>query len=392
MVSASGGGYLRAVTRAAAPSVLHLATRAARPAGLFTPEEFAALGRFVAAHPELSPTPLERRKALARALGVKQLLLKDETERFALPAFKGLGAGFAIAQLRAAGRLGPGAMVVCASEGNHGRAVARAAREQGLRARVYVGAGVAAARAEAIALEGAEVVRVAGSYDDAVRTAAAEARAHGWQVISDTGYEGYEEIPRLIMLGYTRLMDEAAAQWKRKAPDVVIVPGGVGGLAAAVASWYAAHPEVPRARLVCVEPLSAACLLASARAGHAVRVAGPFDTIMGGLRCGEVSRTALPAVLEGFDAYVAIDDVWVRRAMLRLARPPEDDRPLAVGPCGAAGVATLLALQEDPALAPLAAHVGLDEESRVMTIVTEGVTEPDLYEAIVGGGGRGRPR
>jgi diaminopropionate ammonia-lyase len=378
--------------RALPPSRFHLGTPAAQPRGLFAAADFARLREFVEVNPTLGPTPLRKDKPLARELGLKQLLLKDETDRFALPAFKGLGAGFAIAALRARGALGAGATVVCASEGNHGRAVARAAREHGLRTRVYLGERVAQSRMEAIALEGAEVQRVAGSYDDAVRHAAAEASANGWTVISDTAYPGYEEIPRLIMLGYTRLMDEAAAQWKEKPPQLVLVQGGVGGLAAAVASWYAANPEISRARLVCVEPLAAACLLESAVAGRAVSVPGPHQTIMGGLRCGETSTAALPAVLEGFDAFLAIDDGWTRQAMLRLARPSPEKRAIAAGASGAAGLAALLALRDEPALAPLCDALAMGAKTRAMVIVTEGVTEPELYEEVVGGGAGTRQR
>lgn len=211
-------------------------------------------------------------------------------------------------------------------------------------------------------------------------------------MISDTAYPGYEEIPRLIMLGYTRLMDEAAVQWKAKPPHVVFVQGGVGGLAAAVASWYAAHPEVPRAKLVCVEPHSAACLMESAIAGRAVAVPGPHDTIMGGLRCGETSTAALPAVLEGFDAYMALDDGWTRLAMRRLARASRGHRPIAAGASGAAGLAAALALRDDAALAPLRRALDVGAQTRAMVIVTEGVTEPELYEAVVGGAGGTRLR
>lgn len=320
------------------------------------------------------------------------LRLKDETDRFALPSFKALGAGYAVAELLSRGLLPSGATLLCASEGNHGRAVARAARVHGLRARVFVSAQVGAERAEAIALEGAEIVRVDGSYDDAVRAVIAEAAATGAVIVSDTAWEGYEEIPRLITAGYMRLMDEAAGQWKSKPPDLVVVQGGVGGLAAAVASWYALHPELPRARLVVVEPLRAACLLASARAGACTVVPGPHETIMGGLRCGQPSRIAWPAIASGVDAFVAIDDDWVRQAMRLLARPPAGDRPRAVGTSGAAGVAALIALAREAALEPLRTALGISARTRAMAILTEGVTEPSLYEGVVGGAGSSRAR
>lgn len=339
--------------------------------------------RHFAAHPELAATPLVDLPALAAALGLGGLWAKDETARFGLPAFKGLGAGFAIAEMLREGQLGAGDVLVCASEGNHGRAVARAARQHGLRARVYVGAQVAASRAAAIAEEGAEVVRVAGSYDLAVRQAADDAARRGWQVISDTGYPGYDDVPHRIMLGYTRMWDECAAQWGDAPPDLVVVPGGVGGLAGAVASWYA-QARGARTRLLCVEPLNAACLLASAAAGEPVVVEGPHETILGGLRCGEVSHTAWPAVANGFDAYLALDDAYVRQAMRLLARPLPGDAQILGGACGGAGVAALLALRDDPVLAPLSDALGLDATTRALVIVTEGVTEPALFDEVCG--------
>ena len=150
--------------------------------------------------------------ALAADLGLGTLSAKDESARFGLNAFKLLGARFAIETLVAEGQLRAGGTVVCASEGNHGRAVARAARDAGCASRVYMARDVAQSRVDAIAGEGAEVVRVDGSYDDAVRILQEEAAAHGWTIVSDTAWPGYERIPFLIMLGYTRMMDEVRDQ------------------------------------------------------------------------------------------------------------------------------------------------------------------------------------
>jgi diaminopropionate ammonia-lyase len=368
------------------PSRFHLASRARSgeaSRGLFADEELATARRFFDDRPELKATPLRAAPALSASLGLGSLWLKDETDRFGLPAFKSLGAHFAVAQLAGAGRLLPETTLVCASEGNHGRAVARAARLAGLAARVYVGARVAQARADAIRAEGATVVRTGGTYDEAVRTAADDAARHGWMVVSDTGWAGYDEIPRLIMLGYTQMMEECARVWRDAPPDLVVVQGGVGGLAGAVASWWSARGGQARPRLVCVEPLAAPCLQASAAQGLPVRIEGPLDTIMGGLRCGEVSATAFPAVEGLYDAYVAIDDEWAREGMRRLARPSEGDPAIMAGPSGAAGVGALLALASDPALSLLRERLGLGARTSALAIVTEGVTEPDLFAATV---------
>jgi len=357
---------------------LHLAP-ARRPwaTGLFTDDEYARRRSFFTTR--VAPTPLVRLPALATRLGLGAVWVKDETARFGLPAFKSLGVEFAVEALRARGALEGATTLVCASAGNHGRAVARAARVAGLSARIYLDADVAPARVAAIASEGAEVVRVAGTYDDAVRLAADDAAATGSLVVSDTSWDGYERVPRDIMLGYTQVMDEAEAAWQADGPpDVFVVQAGVGGLLAAVASWSAWRYGEARPRLIAVEPARAACVQASARAGRPTAVAGPLTTIMAGLRCGEVSPLAFTALGDLVDAYVAVDDSWCRAAMRRLAVPAGTDPTMAVGASGAAGIAALLAVDAAPDVA-LRATLGLTAGARVMAIATEGVTEPDLW-------------
>ena len=348
---------------------------------LFTEADYARQRAFFAAHPELEPTPLRQLHALARSFGIGELLAKDETARFGLTAFKAAGATFAIDALWARGALAPGDTLVCASEGNHGRAVAHAARLADCRARVYMASSVAAARVRAIEGEGATVILVDGSYDIALRVMAAEAAAHGWRIISDTALDGEDvEVPRLIMLGYTRLMDEVAQQTSRP-PDVIFVPGGVGGLLAAVAEWATTSAERPR--VVGVEPVSAACLQASARAGYATPVPGPFDTVMGGLRCGEVSRAAFEVVRRSVDALLAIEDRWALDAMRLLAGGVGGDPVIHAGASGAAALGGLLAALGDPGVAGLKEHLGLGPASRVLVVVSEGVTDPELFAAVV---------
>lgn len=353
---------------------------------LFSEAEYRQQRAFFNAHPDFSPTPLRRLRGLARALGLADLRIKDETGRFGLNAFKAAGAMFAISALRESGSLRPGETLVCASEGNHGRAVARAARDANCPARVYLAASVTASRAAAIEAEGATVVRVAGTYDDALREMAKEALTYGWRVISDTALDGEPfEIPRLIMLGYTRLMDEVAAQWDDSAPpDTVLVPGGVGGLLAAVSDWVRTRSPSERPRVVCVEPVSAACLQVSARERRPTTVPGPFETSMGGLRCGEVSRAAFGAVQAGVSAFVAIEDQWAFDAMRQLASGKGGDAIVRAGASGAAALGGLLAILRDPALAEVRQGLGLGLGSRVLAIVTEGVTDPELFAAVVG--------
>jgi diaminopropionate ammonia-lyase len=338
---------------------------------------------FFDARPQLTPTATQALPALAREIGLAGLFAKDESGRFGLNAFKLLGARFAIETLRAEGALPSGATVVCASEGNHGRAVARAAREAGCSARVYMAHDAAPARVAAIAGEGADVIRVDGSYDDAVRILQKDAAAHGWTIVSDTAWPGYERIPFLIMLGYTHMMDEIRDQEAAigdQAFDAVFVQGGVGGLLCAIASWCAFHR--PECKVIGVEPTQAACLQASARAGHPVAVDGPLSTTLAGLRNREVSPPAFASLLPNVDAFMAIDDEWAHQAMRALAHPAAGDPAIAAGASGSAALGGLLALSREASMRTVKEHLGLGRHSRALVIVSEGVTDPDHWSAV----------
>jgi diaminopropionate ammonia-lyase len=204
--------------------------------------EYGAVRSFYSDRGQFPPTPLVRLRGLARLLNIREILLKDESTRFGLPAFKLLGVRYAVERLQQTGRLARRPLLVCATDGNHGRAVAHVAPQYGCTARIYVPGYTVPARISAIRNEGAEVVVVESSYDDAVAEATEFAARHGAEVVSDTSWPGYEEIPRWIMAGYTQIMNEVQEQWGIDGPpDFVLVQVGVGGLAAAVVSWLRHH-------------------------------------------------------------------------------------------------------------------------------------------------------
>lgn len=353
--------------------------------GLLTADDSARARDFFIHRPDSSPTPLRHLTALAGSLGIRDVLLKDESERFGINAFKILGVSFAIHRLLADGRLAPGGIVASATSGNHGRAVARAARQQGVDARIYVPDVTERARRQAIADEGAEVVVVSGTYEDAVRAAARDAAAHGWVVVADTSWPGYEEIPRWIMTGYSWLLEEAAIQWSPDPPpDVVLVQAGVGGLACAVASWCAQRFGSSRPRVVVVEPTTTACAQASVRAGRPVTVTGALDTVMAGLRCADISPMVWPILSGLVDAFVAIDDETTETTMNRLAHPLGGDPVVTAGASGASGVAALTAIMTERDLAPVREALNLSASSRALAICTEGATDPEHYRRTVG--------
>lgn len=329
--------------------------------------------------PHLAATPTTPLPDLAPALGLRHIAAKDESARFGLNAFKILGARFAVETLIADGQLHSGETVACASEGNHGRAVARAARDAGCAARVYMAGDTAQARVDAIAGEGATVVRVAGSYDDAVRILREEAAANGWTIVSDTAWPGYERVPFLIMLGYTRMMDEVfLPEAESREPKAIFVQGGVGGLLCAIASWCAFHR--PECKVISVEPTTAACLQASAQAGRPTVVTGELKTAMTGLRNREVSPLAFNALLPNVDAFLAIDDRWAFDAMRSLNRVG-----IRAGASGAATLGGLLALCQDAAMIETRRALALDASANVLVLVSEGVTAPELWASVVGG-------
>lgn len=340
---------------------------------------FEAARAAIRSWPGYTPTPLRRLDGLARAAGLGAIFLKDESGRFGLGSFKALGGGFAVA--RAIERRGPGITVTCATDGNHGRAVAWGAARVGCRCVIFVHEGVSLGRRRAIEAFGAEVRVVPGTYDDAVRRSAEVAAGEGWVLVSDTSFAGYEEIPRDVMQGYAVMAEEALDELADGPPTHVFLQGGVGGLAAAVAARLDRRFAAARPRIVVVEPDRAACLLASCRAGRPVAVAGDLDTVMAGLACGEPSLLAWRVLDELAHAFLAIPDHAAVAVMRLLAEGVGVDPPLVVGESGVAGLAGALAAAAAP---PLARALGLGPESRVLVFGTEGATDPEVYRAIVG--------
>ena len=346
--------------------------------------------------PEYAVTPLVDAPTLAASLGVGKVWVKDESWRLGLPAFKILGASWAVYKALEAhsggigewgnveelrGRLAPllPLTLVAATDGNHGRAVARMAKLLGLKARIFVPADMVPARIEAIRSEGAELVVVRGTYDEAVARSAEEEADGRCLVISDTSWPGYEDVPRWVIEGYSTILWEVEDELGRRGeggPTLVAVQIGVGAFAAAVTRHFRSPGVSPRPKILGVEPARAACALASAEAGSIVHLPGPHDSIMAGLNCGSPSVVAWPVVSKGVDVFVEIEDRWAREAMRMLA-----GAGIVSGETGAAGLAGLLALAREG----YRAELGLTEEARVLVFNCEGATDPGAYGRILAG-------
>ena len=323
---------------------------------------------FHRALPGYAPTALADLPALATELGVGRVLVKDESARLGLPAFKALGASWAVH--RAVGDRSAGAVtVVAATDGNHGRAVARFARRLGHPVRIFLPDGVSDVAAQAIRDEGAAVVVVGGSYDHAVAAAARAADDGDAVLVQDTAWEGYTDIPGWIVEGYATLFAEVDDQLGAAGagrPDLVVVPVGVGSLLHAALAHYRRDAAAGGTAVLAAEALAAACLAPSLAAGRPVTVETGI-TVMAGLNCGTPSALAWPLVEAGLDAVAAVtdaDDVRAARDLAALGVP--------AGPCGAASLAAARLALTGPGADDRRRHLGVTAGSTVVLVSTEG--------------------
>ena len=360
----------------------------------------AAAERYLGFREGHAPTPLHALPTLAAALGVGAVHIKDEGQRLGLGSFKALGGAYAVANLvleEAARQLGRPVDVAdlnspevrkvasamtfaCATDGNHGRSVAQGAQLVGARAVIFVHGGVSDARVAAIARFGAEMVRVEGTYDDSIVEAARVSAAKGWTVVSDTSWDGYERIPGLVMQGYTVIVREALRQLAEP-PTHVFVQAGVGGIAAALAGYFALLMGDKRPTFVVVDPARAACIFETAKAGHPVKIAHGAPTVMAMLECYDPSPLAWRVLSRVADGFMTVEDDDAVAVMNRLARPAGNDPKIVAGESGGAGLAGAIRAASDP---EIRLQLRLDASSRIFVVNTEGATDPARYAALVG--------
>lgn len=367
-------------------------------------EAFKLAHATISAWPGYAPTPLYSLDAMAAKAGVAAIYYKDEGVRFGLGSFKALGGAYAVARLLSreiARRRGgdepsidavlsgahadiiSGIKVCCATDGNHGRSVAWGAETFGCACEIFIHSTVSDGRKAAIEAYGARVTRTAGNYDDSVREAQETAVREGWFVVSDTSYPGYIDVPKDVMQGY-ELMAAEALDAMGAPPTHVFLQTGVGGMAAAIAAFFKRRFGEKRPLIILADPDQSACWVESIRSGAPTAVHGDLDTLMAGLACGEVSLLAWDILKETGDAVIAISDAQAVTMMRQLAEPAGRDAPIVAGESAVAGLAgLLLAAGDDSARAILQ----LGPDARVLVIGTEGDTDPELYEELVGQSG-----
>ncbi len=358
----------------------------------------AALAEISAWH-GYQPTSLRELDKLAEHTGCGGVWYKDESERFGLGSFKALGGAYAVLCLVAQeyqrhngesislGDIRNGdyqtftskMMVTTATDGNHGRSVAWGAANAGCRCRIYIHRDVSDGRKKAMEAFGAEVIRIDGDYDDSVRLCAEESAENHWFVVSDTSYEGYMDVPRNVMAGYTVMAGEILKQQQTPFTHVFI-QAGVGGLAAAVCSRLWMQSGVNRPRFIIVESQHADCWLNSVKAGRPETVAIDVETVMAGLSCGEVSALAWQVMQGCLDDVVTLADTEVAAAMKLFANGDMGGGNIEAGECAVPGALALMAICKDK---DLQAKFDIDADSQVLLFGCEGATDETVYRALL---------
>lgn len=336
--------------------------------------------------PVYRPTPLVHLPALAKHLGVAGIHVKDESYRFGLSAFKGLGASYAIYELL---KQNPGITTFCtATDGNHGRAVAWSAIQAGKKAVVFVPKDTTPYRMAAIEKEGASVIKIEGNYDETCAHAEAISHQEGWQLVQDTAWEGYEEIPAYIMAGYfTHFIELENSMHSLPKPniDIVFLQAGVGSWAASAVWYYLNRYGVNRPKLVLVEPAESDGIMESLKQGYRTHPKGNLKTIMAGLNCGIPSLTAWEILQNGVDAAISVPDTIAVKAMQLLHTPKEMDPPIISGESGVGGLAGCIALLEDIQYKEVKHSLGITKNSTILLYSTEGATDPEHYNSVIAG-------
>ncbi|MSP48247.1 MAG: pyridoxal-phosphate dependent enzyme [Alphaproteobacteria bacterium] len=341
----------------------------ARQDVVLSEDDYHAAERTILDWPEYAATPLIDRPDLASAFRVGSLRIKYEGARFAVQSFKALGPPYAVQRLIE--RAKPPLILSSATSGNHGRAVAWAAQRSAVACRVYMNESVSPGRARAIESFGATVIRVLGTFDDALARCHDDARNDGSYVISDAAQDAYPEVPAHTMHGYAMLGQELADA----ADDAthVFVGAGIGALAGAVVARLWQCLGAGRPRVVVVEPLTADAVYQSAAKGRLTRTDGSLTTVMDGLSVGTASHLAWEILDEGAFGFLAIPDPPAVAAM-RLAH--EDESSLVIGETGIAGLAGALVASKDE---DMRRNLGLDQNSRVVAIACEGATDLEVF-------------
>lgn len=353
--------------------------------------------------PGYAATPLADLKNLADYLHVASFHVKDESYRFGLNAFKGLGGSFCIASYLAE-KLGmdidsltfaalqrpeihekiKDLCFVTATDGNHGRGIAWTAHCLGVKSMVFMPKGSALERLQNIQALGAEASITELNYDDTVRHAKQVAEGHGWPLVQDTAWPGYEKIPTWIMEGYMTMALEAVEKLEQP-PTHIFLQAGVGAMSGALTGFFADYYKAQKPVITIVEPDQADCIYRTALAddGTLHPVTGDLHTIMAGLACGEPCTVGWEELHAHAEHFVSMPDWVAAKGMRVLGAPLGDDVRVISGESGASTIGFAVEVLENPALASIKEDLGLTPTSRILCFSTEGATDQKNYRKVV---------
>jgi len=367
---------------------------------LLKSDEIGAFHRIIKGY---KPTPLVSIQKTAEKLGVNEILVKDESKRFGVNAFKPLGASYAIYKIierewkrkfrktfkkeflfdkELMNKLGK-FVFSAASDGNHGKAVAWTAKLTGNIAKIFMPADTKIARIKNIEVEGSEVILIDGTYDDCVREVAVKSKENGWYEVADTAYDNYTEIPTWVAAGYSTIFNEIKEELnsgKYNYPDIVILQAGVGAFAASGTAFFKIFFPNKDIKTICVEPIESAGFFDSIKYGNGniIPARGKMKTIMAGLNCGIPSSIAWPVLKNNTDVFITVSDKYAKDAMR--AYYLED---IISGESGASGLAGLLAIIKNKELVNVKMKLNISNTTNILLISTEGNTDPDNFNKIV---------
>ena len=326
-----------------------------------------------------SPTPLISLNKLKEILNVKQIYYKDEDKRFDLKSFKALGGAFAVNKIKDEKNA---AIVATATAGNHGRSVAWGAQRLGLNCKIFISEFVSESRAIAMRNLDAEVIRVKGNYDASLKECIKQSKKNNWEIVQDVSWQGYKEIPKLIMAGYTIMIKEIMDQINDEKITHVFLQAGVGGMAAAMIAGFAKFSKkIPR--FIIVEPENANCVFKSIENNRPTSVNITNETIMGGMSCGDVSTVAWEILKNSSNNCVTITDDAISIVVAMLAEAQLSDEKIIAGECAVPGIIALISLFKSKEYLD---KLNLNSDSKVLLFGCEGLTDKEMYKKLLDDG------
>lgn len=368
----------------------------------FSEEVLKHVSAFHETVPGYKETPLRRLDNLSSLIHIGEVYVKDESYRFGLNAFKGLGGIYsAAAYLKKRHNIefstfnefvkqlqdkAPETFVT-ATDGNHGKGIAWAAQLLNQHAVVYMPKNTNKSRVEAIETLGGKVIVTEMNYDDTVRHASKTAEENNWPIIQDTAWEGYEDIPLKIMQGYSTIVSEIKQQLKSDYSKLthVFLQAGVGSFAGSIAASLIQTMDNSDIKVIIVEPDNAACLYKSAedKSGSPQTAGGNLETMMAGLSCGEPSTQGWSILKDAADTFISCGDEISAEGIRLLGRPTGNDAKVIAGESGSVTAGILHEIMTNSEFNSVKEQLGLDGDSKILLINTEGDTDPDNYRKVM---------